>query len=279
MKASCCAALAIAVLVYTPARAEPPPVKVMILGTYHFDNPGLDTHNLKADDVTTPRRQAELAELAVRIKRFKPTRVAVESAVDAADLKLAAYRAYVPADLATTRNERAQIGFRIAHDAGLADVYGIDEQSHTIDYYPYDKVKVYAEHGGAAARARPAALNQQVEAMLGEFTAAQKTQSAIALLASCNKPARIRTMHEFYYDMLALGDAKTRPRRGAQCSLVSAQRQDLREADADRQAGRSGDRRIRGRALVLVTFFRGVHAWLSADRTRSLSDGQKRVVA
>jgi hypothetical protein len=45
----------------------------MILGVYHFSNPGHDVHNAKVDDVTTPQRQAELAELATRLAQFKPT--------------------------------------------------------------------------------------------------------------------------------------------------------------------------------------------------------------
>src|SRR4051812_37581346 len=45
------------------ARAEPTPqgerpIQVMILGVYHFGNPGRDLHNVQAEDVTTPRRQA-----------------------------------------------------------------------------------------------------------------------------------------------------------------------------------------------------------------------------
>ena len=34
--------------------------KIMILGTYHMDNPRLDTVNLDADDVLSTRRQAEI---------------------------------------------------------------------------------------------------------------------------------------------------------------------------------------------------------------------------
>ena len=39
----------------------PPPIQVMVLGTYHFGNPGLDLHNMKVESVLTPAKQAELA--------------------------------------------------------------------------------------------------------------------------------------------------------------------------------------------------------------------------
>ena len=72
----------IAMLAAPAARGEgPPPIQVMIVGTYHFGNPGHDLHNTNADDVTTPRRQKELAELATLLERFKPTRVAVEASI------------------------------------------------------------------------------------------------------------------------------------------------------------------------------------------------------
>ena len=42
------------------------PVQIMVLGTYHFGNPGLDLVNTEADDVLLPKRQAELEKLADR---------------------------------------------------------------------------------------------------------------------------------------------------------------------------------------------------------------------
>lgn len=39
-------------------------VQVMIVGVYHFANPGLDEYNMEVGSVLTPRRQAELEDLA-----------------------------------------------------------------------------------------------------------------------------------------------------------------------------------------------------------------------
>jgi hypothetical protein len=234
------------------ARGEgPPPIQVMIVGTYHFANPGRDLHNTNADDVTTPRRQKELAELAAQLERFKPTRVAVEDSVDAADLQVAAYHAFTPADLGTKRNEIVQIGYRIAHDAGLAEVYGIDESTDGIDYFPYPKVADYAkQHGGEA---RLAALNARIEKSIREFSASQATRSIAQLLAQLNEPARIRADHdEFYYALLALGDAKAQP--GAELNAAWYQRNAKIFAKLT-QIARPGDR-------VIVVFGAGHAFWL-----------------
>lgn len=234
------------------ARGEgSPPIKVMILGTYHFGNPGHDLHNVNADDVTSPRRQKELAALAAQLERFKPTRVAVEASVDTADLQIAAYHAFAPADLDKTRNEIVQIGYRIARGAGLGEVYGIDESTDGIDYFPYDKVVSYVkQHGGEA---RLAALDARVEKSTREFSAAQTTRSIAQLLAQLNEPARIRADHdEFYYALLALGDAKAQP--GAELNAAWYQRNAKIFAKLT-QVARPGDR-------VIVVFGAGHAFWL-----------------
>src|SRR5260370_16794190 len=52
--------------------------RIMILGTYHMNNPGLDSVNLNADDVLSERRQAQINELLDKLARFKPTKIAIE---------------------------------------------------------------------------------------------------------------------------------------------------------------------------------------------------------
>jgi hypothetical protein len=60
------------------ASAAIPQAEVLVLGTYHMDNPGHDLHNTKADDVLAPKRQAEIEELTAVLARFRPTKIAVE---------------------------------------------------------------------------------------------------------------------------------------------------------------------------------------------------------
>lgn len=68
------------------AQSPPAPVKVMVLGAYHFDNPGHDLHNMKVESVLTPVKQAELAEVAARLAKFDPTKIAVEALSGRVDL-------------------------------------------------------------------------------------------------------------------------------------------------------------------------------------------------
>jgi hypothetical protein len=100
-----------------PALAEPDappaPIQVMIVGSYHFDNPGLDLNNARIAPVTTPEKQAELAAMAERLARFNPTVVAVERvAADPDTLLDQVYPRFDAAMLAPTSGCRSAIGWR-----------------------------------------------------------------------------------------------------------------------------------------------------------------------
>ncbi|MCU7372302.1 DUF5694 domain-containing protein [Paucibacter sp. O1-1] len=107
-----------------PGLAE---VQVMVLGSYHFANPGLDLHNAEVDDVLSARRQAELVELIERLASFRPSMVAVEARADALPGRaLPGYRRYLSGEGPPDRNEIEQIGYRLARRMGLDQVLGVD---------------------------------------------------------------------------------------------------------------------------------------------------------
>src|SRR4029079_14892617 len=55
--------------------------EILILGTYHMSNPGHDIHNMDAGNVLSPKRQQEIAQLIDVLKRFRPTKIAIEAEV------------------------------------------------------------------------------------------------------------------------------------------------------------------------------------------------------
>jgi hypothetical protein len=109
---------------------------LMILGSYHMSNPGLDTHNIRVDDVRSPHRQAEIREVVKALGRFHPTKVAIESpfkgsgwraGTNQSDMSEAArYTAYLQGRYELASDEREQIGFRLARQAGLAAISPVD---------------------------------------------------------------------------------------------------------------------------------------------------------
>src|SRR4051812_24717505 len=112
------------------ARAE-----VLVLGVYHMANPGHDLFNTNADDVLAPKRQQEIAELMEVLKRFRPTKVAIE--VDPWNDRITKeYSDYLSGKYTLTRNEIDQIGYRLAKELGQQKVYAVDADGD----FPWQRV-------------------------------------------------------------------------------------------------------------------------------------------
>lgn len=99
----------------------------MLLGTYHFANPGHDFVKQTVDDVLSTRRQDELEELIRALARWKPDQIAIEWPIDAADSTRVKFARYRAGTLVPTRDESVQIGFRLAARLGLPAPDPIDK--------------------------------------------------------------------------------------------------------------------------------------------------------
>jgi hypothetical protein len=120
----------------------PPVAEVLVLGTYHMGNPGLDIFNMEADDVLAPKRQREIRELLDVLSRFRPTEIALEAEPDSRKIKQ--YKEYLVGKYELGRDERDQIGFRLAEELGHPQVYGIDADGS----FPFPAVQDYAKAHG-----------------------------------------------------------------------------------------------------------------------------------
>lgn len=201
--------------VLTAAIASPvaadEPVQVMVVGSYHFGNPGLDINNIVADDVLKPERQAELRAVAVALAEFKPTRIMVERVVATPDLTDPVYTNFTPDMLRSERDERFQIGYRTAHLLKLRQVHAIDEQpaEGEPDYFPFAAVMEYAQAHGMGSRL--AALMAKPAAEIKAFEARQKTDSIAELLIEANDPYGFQSSIGGYYEVLAIGGTQQQP--------------------------------------------------------------------
>ncbi|HEY5800617.1 MAG TPA: DUF5694 domain-containing protein [Burkholderiaceae bacterium] len=181
-------------------------VQVMVVGTYHFANQHLDVMNITVDDVSTPKRQAELAAVADGLARFKPTVVAVEKVGDAyPGHALPEYRAYLAGKDTDNRNEIVQMGYRLGKVAGLADVVGVNY----LNPFPFGPVRQYAIDTGRGAQFQ-AALGK-AGAKIKAFEQRQREQSVGQLLRSLNEPAEILSGHKLYVETLQYGSGATQP--------------------------------------------------------------------
>lgn len=190
---------------------EPAPIKVMVLGMYHFANPGLDVVNIDVDDVLAPRRQGEIGVLVDTLAEWRPTRIAVENMAEAPAHEMADFD-QTEELLKTTRNESVQVGYRLARQLGHAAVYGYDEQAGEgePDYFPMGKVQAFAaENGGEGLLG---SLFGEVQAMVAEERARLPEQTIAESLLTHNDPERVGAMHDkLYYSLLSIGDGDAQP--------------------------------------------------------------------
>lgn len=169
---------------------------ILLLGSFHF----LNTDR----DIYAPETQAELETLAQALLRFAPDAVAVEAASHQQEAVSAAYRKFDLSDLRdvqkmrtetlgeikmfgeicpiTYNNETIQIGFRVAKQMHLPDVYAIDDDSGM---------------DGTVFENPSPALREAIERM-GEFERREKTDTLIERLRCLNGAEWSRYNHAMY---------------------------------------------------------------------------------
>ena len=94
------------------------PAQVMLFGTFHFKDAGLDLVKNEDFDVLSEESQEYLQGLAGRLQSFKPTRVLLEYSPENDEKINERYRQYLAGEFELPANEIYQLGFRIAKLAG-----------------------------------------------------------------------------------------------------------------------------------------------------------------
>lgn len=114
---------------------DEPRAKVFLLGTWHFAYPGQDAHKTADDkrvDILSHRRQTELEKVLDYLQRFRPNAVALECKPDSNIPSR--YRRFLEGKLEEKRDERYQIGFRMAKRMDLERVHCVGADSFFNDH-------------------------------------------------------------------------------------------------------------------------------------------------
>jgi hypothetical protein len=179
--------------------APPQRAEILILGTYHMASPGRDVFNMAADDVLAPKRQAEIVELLEILKRFKPTKIAIESTVYE-DRRPKQYAEYLAGKYTLTANEIEQVGFRLAKELGMKAIYPVDIDGD----FPWQRVINFAKGMGQS---------QFMDQIMSEIGAMVKAQDAylhahtvLETLLYMNDDDKVAQDVGFYYREAHLGE-------------------------------------------------------------------------
>jgi len=193
--------LFLSVLAFSIASYGQPDVRpeILVLGTYHMGNPGQDIFNMQADDVLATKRQQEIVQLVEVLKKFHPTKVAIEAGVGSNRIEKE-YSDYVAGKYALSRNEVDQIGYRLAKELGHKEIYPVDEQGD----FPFQRVIDYAKATGR---------NEKVDALQGTWGAMVKEEddflrshTVLEMLEYINTDSMARKGIAAYYAFVPYGE-------------------------------------------------------------------------
>lgn len=103
--------------------------KVMLLGVFHFANPGLDAVKTEQINVMTQESQRYLEKVTEQLADFAPTHVLLECLPESAPAYTEEFLAYLAGDFQLKSRESYQLGFRIAEKADLKELHCYDDRS------------------------------------------------------------------------------------------------------------------------------------------------------
>lgn len=135
---------------FTPPSPKP---QVLLLGTFHFAGERVDANNTPAKlrvDILSPARQTQLDELLNQIARFKPTKIAIEASPNAKQYIDSVYALYREGRFqgdkrVNVADEVYQIGFKLAHHMGHAELFPIDAQAFRIHFSADDSLTMFTK--------------------------------------------------------------------------------------------------------------------------------------
>lgn len=196
------AAIGLAAFVSLSLFAQPAPEQkpeVLVLGVYHMDNPGRDVFNTEADDVLSPRRQAEIREVIDVLEKFRPTKIAVEARFSRGTVQ-EAYADYVAGERELTRNEVEQLGFRLAKELGHETIYPVDVDGE----FPFPRLVKFAQATGRTDELD--ALQEETGGRVEAFSAYLASHTVLETLLYMNSDERVAEDVGPYFRLAELGE-------------------------------------------------------------------------
>lgn len=175
------------------------PAEVLLFGTFHFKDAGLDVVQVEDVDIFSEENQAYLEQLTDRLAAFQPTAVLLEYNPENEDSMNERYRQYVEGTFELPANEVFQLGFRIARKAGLERVYSFD---HREVHWEAQPLLSYTQ---ASEPAQWETFQETIKNIEREEKEVRAELSLAQLLARQNDAERDRLNRDLYISMNVIG--------------------------------------------------------------------------
>lgn len=175
--------------------------EILLIGTFHFNNPGADVVKTKTFDINTKSSQNDLKEIAKKITEFKPTKIFVEWPYKQQNSLDSTYAKFKKDGIYKT-NEIYQIAFRAGKLIDEAQIIAIDYNDTN---FPFGKLMA------SIKKNKQTDIEMYLTATIKrlEKDTNDKIDSNISLkemLYDNNTKEERDDMNEFYEKILTVGD-------------------------------------------------------------------------
>ncbi len=197
----------LAILAALPLAAQAAPEaagarpSILVLGTVHFGGSTADLFSPSVPDILTEKRQRELAGMLAALKRFQPTKIAIESTPEGIGKVNAEYQAYLKGEYQLKADEIDQIAYRLAKELGHKQLYAAD-------------TKLDMDFDGVMAAAAKNGQQTLIDTAMGfgktavaEINQKRETSTLGAFFRWFNSPESLMNNHRFYYYLAQVGTA------------------------------------------------------------------------
>lgn len=174
-------------------------IKILLLGTYHFANPGADKFNVEADNYMSEKRQKEILEVNKSLAKFEPQKIFIESGIKwqaEADSFFQQFKeGKVDINQPGMVSEKFQIGLRLAKQLNNEHIYSVDAPG---DWFE-NKVKDYADSVGMASYAE---FEKKTAAYVDSLNTYFRNHTIMENLHYLNDPEEQLTKNHFMYNYI-----------------------------------------------------------------------------
>lgn len=156
--------------------------EALLVGTFHYNNPGADVAKTKTFDILNEDSQLELKKISKKITNYNPTKIFVEWPYDEQRKLDSLYHIYIKGNYFDNdslsnfylKNEIFQLAFRIAKENNLKKLYAIDYSTS----FPFEDVMK------EIAKNNQSELKSMIENGISKFTVDfdNKIESGVSLI-------------------------------------------------------------------------------------------------
>lgn len=183
-----------------PAISQEPKTKVVLLGCFHFDNPGLDVAKFENANILSDKRQKEVLEVVDLLKKFNPDKIFVEVPVELQGRLDSNINKYKAGQFTLRGSETHQLGYRLAKDLNLPTLYAVDYKEAQ---FPFDSLVKSATE--AKQFELLAYIKRSIDSIQNDFNESLKKNTIRELLINQNTDAGAQMQVGAYFDFLVTG--------------------------------------------------------------------------